>query len=91
MRRRMAELFQDESCVRWWLPDDEGFIPILQSVRALADDRNATAASTQSETLRQIRHVFSKMRIRPPTGNPLGVGDKTEPVSAVIKIETDGS
>ncbi|KAK3323435.1 hypothetical protein B0T19DRAFT_358636 [Cercophora scortea] len=65
MRRRMAELFLDESCVRWWLPNDEGFTPILQSIRTLADDRNATAVSSQSDNLRQVRHVFSKMYLGP--------------------------
>ncbi|KAK3339284.1 hypothetical protein B0H65DRAFT_295929 [Neurospora tetraspora] len=64
MRLRMAELFRDGSCLRWWLPNDEGFTPMLQSIRAFADERNATAVSTQSENLRQIRSVFSRMDIR---------------------------
>ena len=70
MRARMAELFGDESCARWWLPNDEGFTPILQSIRAFADERNAMAVSAQSENLRQIRHVFSKMNIEPRVGIP---------------------
>lgn len=37
---------------------------MLQSIRAFADERNATAVSTQSENLRQIRSVFSRMDIR---------------------------
>ncbi|KAK3487725.1 uncharacterized protein B0T23DRAFT_213097 [Neurospora hispaniola] len=64
MRLRMAELFRDGSCLRWWLPNDEGFTPMLQSIRAFADERNAMAVSTQSENLRQIRSVFSRMNIR---------------------------
>ncbi|KAK3906293.1 hypothetical protein C8A05DRAFT_11950 [Staphylotrichum tortipilum] len=63
MRTRMAELFDDDSCLRWWLPNDEGFSPLLQSVRAIADERNAMAASTQHESLQQIRHVFSRMQL----------------------------
>jgi len=63
MRTRMAEHFSDESCIRWWLPNDEGFTPLLQSIRAFADERNAMAASTQRDILTQIRHVFSKMNI----------------------------
>ncbi len=63
----MAELFRDESCIRWWLPNDEGFSPILRSIRAFADERNATAVSAQTENLREIRHVFAKMQ--------LGAGD----------------
>jgi hypothetical protein len=59
----MAELFNDESCIRWWLPNDEGFSPLLQNIRAIADERNAMAVSTQRESLQQIRHVFSRMQI----------------------------
>ncbi|KAK3990106.1 adhesion and hyphal regulator 1 [Cladorrhinum sp. PSN332] len=69
MRTRMAELFSDERCVRWWLPNDEGFSPLLQSLRAFADERNAMAASTQRDSLTQIRHVFSRMKIGPASGN----------------------
>jgi len=65
----MSELFNDQSCVHWWLPNDEGFTPMLQTIRAFADDRNAAAASTQGENLRQIRHVFSKMDIGPRGGS----------------------
>jgi hypothetical protein len=68
MRTRMAELFLDESTVRWWLPNNEGFSAILQSIRTFADERNVTAVSAQSEKLRQIRHVFSKMQIGPGSG-----------------------
>jgi hypothetical protein len=59
----MAELFEDESCIRWWLPNDEGFSPLLQNIRAIADERNAMAISTQVESLQKIRHVFSRMQI----------------------------
>ncbi|KAK4126187.1 hypothetical protein N657DRAFT_297306 [Parathielavia appendiculata] len=63
MRMRMAELFNDESCIRWWLPNDEGFSPLLQNIRAIADERNAMAVSTQRERLQQIRAVFSTMQV----------------------------
>jgi len=74
MRKRMADLFHDQDCIRWWLPNDEGFTPIIQNIRAFADERNAMAASAQSEHLRQIRNVFSKMQIGPPSGNAEGSG-----------------
>ncbi|KAK4165898.1 adhesion and hyphal regulator 1 [Cladorrhinum sp. PSN259] len=69
MRTRMAELFSDDSCIRWWLPNDEGFTPLLQSLRAFADERNAMAVSTQRESLTQVRHVFSRMKIGPSASN----------------------
>ncbi|CAK7232029.1 hypothetical protein SBRCBS47491_008129 [Sporothrix bragantina] len=59
----MAELFNDPSCVQWWLPNNEGFSPILQSVRAFADERNLTAVSAQMENLREVRHIFAKLQI----------------------------
>ena len=64
----MGELFGDESCTRWWLPEDEGFSPVLQSIRAFADERNATAVITQSESLRDVRQVFAKMDIEGGAG-----------------------
>lgn len=70
MRTRMAELFRDESCVQWWLPNNEGFTPILQAVRAFADERNATAVSAQTENLREIRHIFAKMELGGSEGSP---------------------
>lgn len=69
MRTRMAELFSDESCVRWWLPNDEGFSPLLQNIRAIADERNAMAVATQRESLQQIRHVFTRMQLGPAGGS----------------------
>ena len=70
MRTRMAELFGDQACVRWWLPDDEGFTDILKSVRVFADERNATAVTAQSENLREIRHIFAKMQLGGPSESP---------------------
>ena len=67
-RTRMAEFFGDPSCVRWWLPDDRGFKPILSSIRDLADERNAAALSTRMGHLREVRHVFAGMQ--------LGAGDE---------------
>ncbi|KAH6614596.1 hypothetical protein B0J18DRAFT_447030 [Chaetomium sp. MPI-SDFR-AT-0129] len=43
VRTCMAELFEDESCLQWWLPNDQRFSPLLQNIRAIADDRNAMA------------------------------------------------
>ena len=77
MRERMAELFHDPSCARWWLPDDEAFSPILKSVRTFADERNATAVTAQSDKLRDARQIFAKMQLgiigtSTETGKPRG-------------------
>ncbi|ROW09442.1 hypothetical protein VMCG_02203 [Cytospora schulzeri] len=63
VRKRMAEHLQDGSIVRWWLPDEQGFSPIMQSIRAFADERNATAVSAQSENLGEMKTGFAAMRL----------------------------
>ena len=63
MRGRMAELFHDPSCVRWWLPDDEGLTPVVGDIRAFADER-ATPITAQSEYLRGLKDVFANVRER---------------------------
>jgi hypothetical protein len=77
----MAEIFDDQSCLRWWLPNDEGYSPLLQNIRAVADERNSTALSAQRESLQQIRHVFSRMQIGPEGGHPES-GGKEEDATA---------
>ncbi|KAK4080398.1 hypothetical protein Trihar35433_1503 [Trichoderma harzianum] len=60
-REKMAEIFGDPSCAQWWLPNDEGFTPILKSVRGFADERNARAMNTQQVNLREVKHLFDKL------------------------------
>lgn len=62
----MAELFGDPSCARWWLPNDEGFSPVLQTIRSFADERNAAAVTAQQESLREVRHIFAKLELNDP-------------------------
>lgn len=59
----MAEIFRDPSCIQWWLPNDEGLSPILRSIRAFADERNANPVSPQTESLREISVIFAKLRL----------------------------
>ncbi|KAI0387676.1 hypothetical protein F5Y04DRAFT_9501 [Hypomontagnella monticulosa] len=63
IRARMAEIFRDPSCIQWWLPNDEGLSPILRSIRAFADERNANPVSQQTESLREISAIFAKLRL----------------------------
>ncbi|KAG6366185.1 hypothetical protein INS49_000361 [Diaporthe citri] len=74
VRRRLAELFQDETVGRWWLPDDHGFTPMLQSVRAFADERNAAATSAQTEGLQDMKSVFAALHLGGDTTPIVGAG-----------------
>ncbi|KAL7899246.1 hypothetical protein HDV64DRAFT_223787 [Trichoderma sp. TUCIM 5745] len=60
-RTKMAEIFGDPSCAHWWLPNDQGFTPILQSIRSFADERNARAGNSQQVNLREVKHLFDKL------------------------------
>lgn len=62
-RTRISQLLNDESLMRWWLPNDEGFTPLLQTVRAIADERNAVAAAAQQENMKQIHRALSRMNL----------------------------
>ncbi|CAM1511443.1 Fc.00g089560.m01.CDS01 [Cosmosporella sp. VM-42] len=74
LRTKMGEMFREPSCARWWLPDDEGFSPVLQNIRSFADERNAAAVTAQQENLREVRHIFAKMELNDPTGGSSGKG-----------------
>ncbi|RDA84696.1 hypothetical protein CP532_2765 [Ophiocordyceps camponoti-leonardi (nom. inval.)] len=62
-RLKMARLFRDPSCSRWWLPNDEGLTPVLQSIRAFADERNAAAVDDKLDNIREVRHLFVKLSL----------------------------
>lgn len=61
LRQKVARIFQEPSCARWWMPNDEGFTPVLQSIREFADERNAVAVTAQQESVREVRHIFEKL------------------------------
>ena len=69
MRSRMAEMFKDPSCNRWWLPRDEGFGPLLRDIRTLADERNAAAMAVQSERPGDMKRLFTELHIGKSEGS----------------------
>lgn len=70
----MAELFREPSCVRWWLPNEEGFSTVLQEIRNFADERNAAAVTAQQESIREVRHIFAKMSLMDDANAPSSSG-----------------
>lgn len=61
VRSRLAVFFGDPTCVRWWLPDEEGLTPILRSIRDFADERNAVAMNAQQASVREVRTLFENL------------------------------
>ncbi|KAF5020988.1 hypothetical protein F66182_6969 [Fusarium sp. NRRL 66182] len=70
LRTKMAELFREPSCVHWWLPNGEGFSPVLQEIRNFADERNAAAVTAQQESIREARHIFAKLSLMDEANAP---------------------
>ncbi|KAF5632656.1 transcriptional regulatory moc3 [Fusarium tjaetaba] len=70
LRTKMAELFREPDCVNWWLPNEEGFSPVLQEIRNFADERNAAAVTAQQESVREVRHIFAKMSLMDDANAP---------------------
>lgn len=60
-RSKMARLFHDEDATRWWLRDNEGFSPMLQSIRNFADERHNAAANVQRDYVKVMGKLFDKL------------------------------
>ncbi|KAM3497380.1 hypothetical protein MY10362_009269 [Beauveria mimosiformis] len=60
-RSKIAQLFRDDNAARWWLPDDQGFSPMLQSIRNFADERHNAAADVQLDYVQVMGKLFDKL------------------------------
>lgn len=71
----MAHLFEDETVTSWWLPNNEGFTPVLQRMRAYADERSHNPALAQNSPSRDMKEVFDalvNLRLQDPMVVDLG-------------------
>lgn len=59
----MADLFQDRSCMHWWLPNDENYPPIVRSIRKFVEERTSPAKSEPAEDLRDMKAIFASMNL----------------------------
>ena len=67
----MAEFWGLPELRHWWLPNDEGYPPIVRSIRAFIEDRAQPRAQAQSEDVRNMRAIFSKMSIQSQPENAI--------------------
>jgi hypothetical protein len=63
-RTKMSALFQDSSCLHWWLPNDEAYPLIIRSIRAFVDERTAPAKDIPTEDLRDMKAIFSNLKLQ---------------------------
>ncbi|ESZ95495.1 hypothetical protein SBOR_4149 [Sclerotinia borealis F-4128] len=62
-RSKMAELFRDNSCMHWWLPNDEMYHPIIRSIRKFVQDRTSSPKNAESKDVQDMKAVFSAMDV----------------------------
>ncbi len=59
----MADIFRDRSCMRWWLPNDENYPPIIRSIRKFVEERTSPAKNMPAEDLRDMKAIFAKLNL----------------------------
>ncbi|PQE28986.1 C6 finger domain-containing protein [Rutstroemia sp. NJR-2017a BBW] len=62
-RERMAEGLRDNSCMHWWLPNDELFYPLIRSIRNFVDDRTSAPKNVESKDVQDMKIVFSALSL----------------------------
>jgi hypothetical protein len=59
----MSDLFRDRSCMHWWLPNDEGYPPIIRSIRNFVEERTSAAIDLSEEDLRDMKQIFAALNL----------------------------
>jgi hypothetical protein len=55
----------------WWLPDDEGYPPIIRSIRKFVEERTSHATDLPGEDLRDMKAIFASLNLDDgPAGLP---------------------
>lgn len=61
----MSALFQDPSCMEWWLPNSENYTPIVRAIRSFVESRTTQAIDVPQATkdLSDIKGIFANMKL----------------------------
>ncbi|MCJ1295367.1 hypothetical protein MMC34_006929 [Xylographa carneopallida] len=60
-RTKIAELWALPEIEHWWLPHEEGYPPIIKSIRAFIEERTRAPRDQGSEDVRNIKGMFAKL------------------------------
>ena len=69
-RQKMAELWGLPEVQHWWLPNDEGFSPLVREIRAFSEQRTSVQIDESSEKLRDISAIFSGLEVQKKGNSP---------------------
>lgn len=87
-RSKLSAYFQDPSCMRWWLPNDENFPPIIQTIHDFVSERTAGAKDKSTEDLRDMKAIFSTLNLdegSPPVSSSQTSGRDAQSISETSK------
>ena len=59
----MAELWSLPELLHWWLPNDEGYPPIVRSIRAFIEERTQPNRQSQTEDVRNMKGLFANISL----------------------------
>jgi len=49
--------------MHWWLPNDEGYPPIIRSIRKFVEERTSPATDLPGEDLRDMKAIFASLKL----------------------------
>ncbi|KAL8902790.1 MAG: hypothetical protein Q9207_004380 [Kuettlingeria erythrocarpa] len=66
LRENMAVLWGLPDIRRWWLPNDEGYPPLVRSIRSFTEDRTPKPADQRepTEAVRTMKGLFDKLNFK---------------------------
>lgn len=62
LRKRMSELWGDD-VTRWWLPNDEGYPPMVRAIREFVEYRARLPSDAWGADVRDMNGIFRTMNV----------------------------
>ena len=56
--------------MHWWLPKDEGYPPIVRSIRKFVAERSSAPKDLPTEDLRDMKAIFEKLNLADGISTP---------------------
>ncbi|KAL8807789.1 MAG: hypothetical protein Q9182_000438 [Xanthomendoza sp. 2 TL-2023] len=73
MRGKLANLWGIPQLRQWWLPNEEGYPPIIRSIRAFIEERTQKSGNQpKAEDVRTMKGLFDKLNIDDSPDNSAG-------------------
>ncbi|APA05342.1 hypothetical protein sscle_01g001120 [Sclerotinia sclerotiorum 1980 UF-70] len=88
-RSKMAELFRDNSCMHWWLPNDEMYHPIIRSIRKFVEDRTSLPKNSESKDVQDMKAVFSAMDVSDQSDSSPQMTSKGKSIATEVDVASN--